>query len=67
MEIWISLVIGLPLMNQQPITLIGQGDHHHNFISEADVASFALAVMDNQSAVNQRLEIGGRASALKMC
>jgi nucleoside-diphosphate-sugar epimerase len=41
-------------MNQQPITLIGQGDHRHNFISEADVASFALAAVDNPRAVNQR-------------
>jgi uncharacterized protein YbjT (DUF2867 family) len=62
MEIWIGMVIGLPLMNQQPITLIGQGDHHHNFISEADVAVFALAAVDNPRAVNQRLDIGGPAS-----
>ena len=34
MEIWIGMMIGLPLSVQQPVTLIGQGDHHHNFISE---------------------------------
>jgi len=62
MEIWIGMVIGLPLVNQQPISLIGQGDHHHNFVSEADVAAFALAVVDNPQAVNQRLDIGGPAS-----
>jgi NADH dehydrogenase len=62
MEIWIGMMVGLPLMAKQPITLIGQGDHHHNFISEADVAAFALAVVDNPQAVNQRLEIGGPAS-----
>jgi uncharacterized protein YbjT (DUF2867 family) len=62
MEVWIGMTIGLPLMNQQPITLIGQGDHRHNFISEADVASFALAAVDNPRAVNQRLDVGGPAS-----
>jgi uncharacterized protein YbjT (DUF2867 family) len=62
MEVWIGMTIGLPLMTQQPITLIGQGDHQHNFISEADVASFALAAVDNPRAVNQRLDVGGPAS-----
>ena len=62
MEPWIGMIVGVPLMVKQPITLIGQGDHHHNFISEADVAAFALAVVDNPQAVNQRLEIGGPAS-----
>jgi uncharacterized protein YbjT (DUF2867 family) len=62
MEVWIGMVVGLPLMNQQPITLIGQGDHQHNFVSEADVAAFALATVDNPHAVNQRIDIGGPAS-----
>ncbi len=62
MEVWIGMVVGLPLMHQQPITLIGQGDHHHNFVSEADVAAFGLAVVDNPRAVNQRIDIGGPAS-----
>lgn len=62
MEVWIGMAVGLPLMNQQPVTLIGQGDHHHNFVSEADVAAFGLAVVDNPSAVNQRVDIGGPTS-----
>ena len=62
MEIWIGMVVGIPLMAQQPITLIGQGDHRHNFVSEADVAAFALAAVDNPRAANQRIGIGGPAS-----
>lgn len=62
MEVWVGMTVGLPLMHQQPITLIGQGDHHHNFVSEADVAAFGLAVVDNPRAVNQRIDIGGPAS-----
>lgn len=62
MEIWIGMAVGMPLMAQQPITLIGRGDHRHNLISEADVAAFALAVVDNPRATNQRITIGGPAS-----
>ena len=62
MEIWIGMVVGMPLMAQQPITLIGRGDHHHNFISEADVAAFAIAAVGNPRAANQRVLLGGPAS-----
>jgi uncharacterized protein YbjT (DUF2867 family) len=62
MEIWIGMVVGIPLMANLPVTLIGQGDHHHNFISEADVAAFVLAALSNSHAVNQRIDIGGPAS-----
>lgn len=62
MEVWIGMVVGVPLMAQQPITLIGQGDHRHNFVSEADVAAFGVAAVDNPRAANQRIGIGGPAS-----
>jgi uncharacterized protein YbjT (DUF2867 family) len=62
MEIWIGMVVGIPLMMQQPVSLIGRGDHHQNFISEADVAAFALATVDNPRAANQRIVLGGPAS-----
>jgi NADH dehydrogenase len=62
MEIWIGMVVGIPLMAHQPVTLIGEGDHRHNFVSEADVAAFALAVLDSPTAANQRISIGGPAS-----
>ncbi len=62
MEIWIGMVVGMPLMAHQPITLVGQGDHRHNLVSEADVAAFALAAVDNPRATNQRITLGGPAS-----
>lgn len=62
MEVWIGMVVGMPLMAQQPITLIGAGDHRHNSVSEADVAAFAIAAVDNPRAANQRIGIGGPAS-----
>ena len=63
MEIWIGMVVGIPLAAGQPITLIGQGDHRHNpFVSEADVAAFALAAVDHPAARNAEIGIGGPAS-----
>jgi uncharacterized protein YbjT (DUF2867 family) len=62
MEIWVGTIVGVPLMANQPISLIGQGDRHHNFVSEADVAAFAIAAVDNPRAANQRINTGGPAS-----
>lgn len=58
-EVWAGMVVGIPLQAGQPVTLVGQGDHRHSFISEADVAAFAVAAVDNLLAHNMRLEIGG--------
>jgi NADH dehydrogenase len=62
MEIWIGMMVGLPLMIQQTVTLVGQGDHAHNFISEQDVADYMIAMIDNPEAYNQAVMIGGPAS-----
>jgi uncharacterized protein YbjT (DUF2867 family) len=62
MEIWIGMLVGVPLMTGQPISLIGKGDRKHNFIAEADVAAFAIAAVDNPRAANRRIGIGGPGS-----
>jgi uncharacterized protein YbjT (DUF2867 family) len=58
-EIWAGMVVGIPLQAGQPVTLVGQGSHKHSYISEADVAAFAVAAVDNPLAHNKRLQIGG--------
>lgn len=62
MEIWIGLMVGLPLMTGQTITLIGQGDHAHNLMSEADVAEYMIAMIDHPAALNQSIMVGGPGS-----
>jgi len=62
MEVWIGAVVGAPLMAGQPVTLIGAGDHRHNFVSEADVAAFAIAAVGAPRAANRRIDLGGPAS-----
>ena len=59
MEVWFGMVIGAALQTGQSVTLVGQGNHRHSFVSMADVVSVALACVDNPAAFNQRIAIGG--------
>ena len=58
-EVWVGMVVGLPLQAGKPVTLVGQGDHKHAFISEADVAAFIVAAVDQPRVHNARLPLGG--------
>lgn len=58
-EVWAGMVIGIPLQAGQAITLVGRGDHRHSYISEGDVAAFAVACVDDGLAKNSRILIGG--------
>ena len=59
LESWVGMVVGIPLQTRQPVTLVGTGQRLHSLISIVDVASFAVAVVDSQDAINQRLVLGG--------
>lgn len=59
MEALIPLVVGMPAMMDQPVTLVGEGRRKHSYISMSDVAAFVLAAVDHSAALNQKLIIGG--------
>jgi NADH dehydrogenase len=59
MEVWLPMVVGLPAAAGQPVTLIRGARSRQAFISQSDVAAFAVAALDNPVAQNQRLAIGG--------
>ncbi|MBA2362289.1 MAG: SDR family oxidoreductase [Chloroflexia bacterium] len=59
MEIWAAVVVGIPALQGQPVTLVGEGRRRHSFISNRDVAAFAAAAVDHPAARNQYLTIGG--------
>jgi uncharacterized protein YbjT (DUF2867 family) len=61
-EVWIGMVVGIPLSMGVPIQIIGQGDHAHNFISEKDVAAFMINMVENPLSYNETIAIGGPAS-----
>jgi uncharacterized protein YbjT (DUF2867 family) len=59
MEVWVAVVVGMPALQGQPVTLVGEGRRRHSFISNRDVAAFAVAAVDNTAARNEYLPIGG--------
>jgi uncharacterized protein YbjT (DUF2867 family) len=59
MEVWFGMVIGTALGSATAVTLVGEGNHRHSFVSVPDVAAIALAAVGNVAAYNQRIAIGG--------
>ena len=59
MEVWVAMVVGMPALQGRPVTLVGEGRRRHSFISNRDVAAFAVAAVDNPAARNEYLAIGG--------
>jgi uncharacterized protein YbjT (DUF2867 family) len=59
MDMLIPLVVGMPAMAGQPVTLVGEGRRKHSFITISDVAAFIRASIGNPAALNQRLLLGG--------
>jgi NADH dehydrogenase len=59
MEVWVAVVVGMPVSQGRPVTLVGEGRRRHSFVSDRDVAAFAVAAAENPAARNQYLAIGG--------
>jgi uncharacterized protein YbjT (DUF2867 family) len=59
MEVWFPTLIGSALGAGKPVALVGGGTKRHSFIAVGDVAAFAVACVDNPSALGQRLLLGG--------
>jgi uncharacterized protein YbjT (DUF2867 family) len=53
------MVVGIPAMMGQPVTIVGGGRRKHSFISAGDVAAFILVAIGNPAAINQKLLLGG--------
>jgi uncharacterized protein YbjT (DUF2867 family) len=59
MEVWVAVVVGMPVSQGRPVTLVGEGRRRHSFVSDRDVAAFAVAAVENPAARNEYLAIGG--------
>ena len=59
MESWPARVVGLPALEGRPVAFVGEGRSRHTFVSEDDVAAYAIAAVDNPGAGNQHVPIGG--------
>jgi len=58
MEIWLSPAVGFDFPNSKA-TIYGEGVNKISWISLKDVASFAVASLDNPAAMNAVIELGG--------
>jgi uncharacterized protein YbjT (DUF2867 family) len=58
-EVWLGMVLGMPLANNAPVTLVAPASRRHTFVSARDVAGYAVAAAENPSARDKRIPIGG--------
>lgn len=61
MEIWLSPAVGFDYPNAKA-TIYGEGRNKVSWIAIKDVASFAVAVLDNPVPANSIIELGGPAA-----
>jgi len=59
MEVLFAMVVGMPAMMGEPVTIVGEGRRKHSSISADDVAAFTLAAIGHSAAINQKLILGG--------
>jgi NADH dehydrogenase len=59
MEVWPAMVVGMPALQGQTVTLVGEGSRRHSFVSNRNVAAFAVNAVDHPAALNRHLAIGG--------
>ena len=59
MEVWVAVVVGMPVLQGRPVILVGEGRRRHSFVSDRDVAAFAVAAVENPAARNEYLAMGG--------
>jgi uncharacterized protein YbjT (DUF2867 family) len=58
MEVWLSPVLGFDYPNAKA-SIYGEGKNKISWIAIKDVASFAVASLDNPAAKNRIIELGG--------
>ena len=58
MEVWLSPALGFDYPNAKA-TIYGEGKNKISWIAIKDVASFAVAALDNPAAKNKIIELGG--------
>jgi uncharacterized protein YbjT (DUF2867 family) len=59
LDVWAGMLVLGPVMAGQPVTLIGAGRRRHSMIAADDVASFTVACVDNDAALNRTIPLGG--------
>lgn len=58
MDRLVPLVVGLPVLENRPVTLVGEGRRRHSFVAMRDVAAYAVAAIRDSSETST-LQVGG--------
>lgn len=58
-DVWVPVVVGIPLETGQPVRLVGKADHRHSFIFSGDVAAFAVSAASDPDKAGEVLTVGG--------
>lgn len=53
------LVVGGPVLENRPVTLVGEGRRRHSFIAMRDVAAYAVAAVTRNGTESGTLAVGG--------
>jgi NADH dehydrogenase len=59
MDVWVPALVGMPLQQGRPVTLVGRGDHRHGLVAAADVAALAVACLGDPAASGRTLALCG--------
>lgn len=62
MDFWVAMVVGGPLREGRPVTLVAPAERHHTFVAAADVAAYAVASIGHPAAQDRYIPIGGPAA-----
>lgn len=58
MDRLVPMVVGHPVLNNQPVTLVGEGNRRHSFVAMRDVAAYAVAATRSERGTRTLL-VGG--------
>lgn len=59
MDTWIPTLVGIPLSQNRPVSLVRPATHRHALIASRDVAAFGVEAVRNPAARNAVLVLGG--------
>jgi uncharacterized protein YbjT (DUF2867 family) len=59
MDVWVGMLVGLPVSEARPVVLVGRGDHRHALVAIHDVAQFVVASVGAPAARNRVLIVAG--------
>lgn len=62
MDVWVAMVVGGPLREGRPVTLVAPAERRHTFVAAADVAAYAVACIGHPAAQDRYIPIGGPAA-----